>query len=121
VQPGTPLPAHVTAERGAQVVVTAPDGSVRTYPLGPHPLTMGTDPTCDIVVTGSRLRSLHARIALAEGDTYRVHGIGHSSPRRYEGSDPDEWLIVDRDETLHVGGYALCIGPTADRDPSPGP
>lgn len=102
VAPQTP-PRDI--ELGSLTVID-PDGGERTYRIGPRPLTIGSSPTCDIVLDDPDIRSTHARISASPGGEFRIHGLS-SGNAPYQQQQLDEWLIVSAGEEVAIASFIV--------------
>src|SRR5262245_20335184 len=77
VEPGTltDVRLDVLELPNLHVVVTAPEGASRRVLLGVSPLTIGTDPSCDVVVADARVSRCHLEI-VRDPRGVRVRDLG---------------------------------------------
>lgn len=91
------------------LLVRGPNGTERQFEIGARPLTIGSDPECDIVLQGESVRPLHARITARGSGEVQIHAIGRSSSRPYESDEGDEWLVVRAGEEITIGEQSLTV------------
>jgi DNA-binding NtrC family response regulator len=92
------------------VVVDGPDRG-RACRLGDVDVIVGTDPSCDLVVSDDRTSARHVAIR-ADGARFVVRDLGSTNGTWYEGSRVAE-LAVAAGSTLLVGRSALRVEPEA--------
>jgi DNA-binding NtrC family response regulator len=92
------------------VVVDGPDRG-RACRLGAAPVTIGTDPACDLVLSDDRVSAKHLTVAAVES-RFAVADLGSTNGVYYEGSKITA-VTVPAGTTLLAGRSALRIEPEA--------
>ena len=105
----TIVPRGEPARKQATLLVRGPNGTERRFEIGARPLTIGSDPECDIVLQGDSVRPLHARITARGSGEMQIHAIRPSNSRPYDRDEGDEWLVVQAGEEITIGDQSLTV------------
>jgi hypothetical protein len=105
----------VAAPRVA-IALVRPSGAEDTFPIGEQPMTVGTSPSCDIVIDGGS-RDLApsdgvlARLTLLPGGDVMVHRLRERRAVPHEHTDAGAWTVLRTGEEVSIGGHLLRLRP----------
>jgi hypothetical protein len=77
-----------------------------------RPVTIGSSPTCDVVLTGESVRPVHARVSARRHGEFLLHAVrSDSSVRRgkHATNEPSDWLIVSAGEEAAIGDWTVAF------------
>jgi len=89
------------------ITVEGPQGDPESHPVG-EGLVLGSEPSCDIVVTGPQIAPRHARVTIAPDGNLRVQRLTSDPASRSDGTA--EWTILAPGEAMRIGAHTLRFG-----------
>lgn len=92
-----------------ELVLREPDGAEQSLPIGPKPVTIGSAPSCDLVLDGASIRPVHARVSARRHGEFQIHGLEMKGARPYNGRVQDEWVMVQSGESIVLGDHVIML------------
>jgi uncharacterized protein YegL len=77
-----------------------------------RPVTIGSSPTCDVVLTGESVRPVHARVSARRHGEFLLHAVRSDSSTRHAKhatEQPSDWLIVSAGEEAAIGDWTVAF------------
>ncbi len=103
---------HVgTAARGT-LVVRDGDAQESRVSLTDRPLTIGSAPSCDVVLGGRSVRPVHARVSVRRPGEFVLHAVGsaRSGVASRNGDQlGSDWLVVGAGEEAAIGEWTVTF------------
>lgn len=113
-------------ERQVFVIVRAPNGDVREFPVGETASVIGRDDSCDIRVDDRKVSRRHAAFRLIDGQPW-AEDLGSVNGIRLNGKKINQRAMMLDGDVVQVGGYEVRLKPVtraavkARRDDTPAP
>lgn len=104
---------HAPSTAGASALVWFDEREeIRGASLGTHPVTIGRDATCDVVLVGARVSRQHCRLRRAiGGGGIEIEDLGSSNGTLVNGIQltPGKVQFLHDGDVIEIGGAALAV------------
>ncbi len=97
-------------ERYVFVIVRAPNGDVREFPVGEGASVIGRDDSCDIRVDDRKVSRRHAAFRLIDGQPW-AEDLGSINGIRLNGKKINQRAMMLDGDVVQVGGYEVRLKP----------
>jgi pSer/pThr/pTyr-binding forkhead associated (FHA) protein/tetratricopeptide (TPR) repeat protein len=100
----------VSDDRHVFVIVRAPNGDVREFPVGEGASVIGRDDSCDIRVDDRKVSRRHAAFRLIDGQPW-AEDLGSVNGIRLNGKKINQRAMMLDGDVVQVGGYEVRLKP----------
>ena len=97
-----------TASERLFVIVRAPNGDVREFPLTASGVVLGRDDSADIRVEDKKVSRRHAAFKMVDGQAI-VEDLGSSNGVRLNGKKIERRAVFSHGDQLRVAGYLISL------------